>query len=287
MQRELIEQAARGDQEAFATLASQHVDRCYALAYRILRDPDRAHDATQQALLGAWRDLATLRDPDSLRSVALSAGGQRLLRRIRRHRRWLARMRVSVDEPVVPDLAKTVADRDLLEQAFRALTPEQRALVVLHHQLGYSARGDRGHARDQRRRRAVPTPSRRPADAGGHRCGHADRRDPGATSMMPTTPSTFDRRIADWLAGDPNEAPETVMSAVIAALPTVRSAAASPVRSGGRRARPLPRRLPDKATAPDDSPSGGTIAGDVAKRAASAGFRRCSSIDLPATMAAS
>ena len=62
MQSDLVERAARGDQEAFGALASQHVDRCYALAYRILRDPHRAQDATQQALLGAWRDLPTLRD---------------------------------------------------------------------------------------------------------------------------------------------------------------------------------------------------------------------------------
>ena len=54
----------RGDQEAFASLATDSADGCYRLAYRILRDPHRAQDATQQALLGAWRDLPTLRDAD-------------------------------------------------------------------------------------------------------------------------------------------------------------------------------------------------------------------------------
>ena len=119
MQRELVERAARGDQEAFASLATLHVDRCYALAYRILRDPHRAHDATQQALLGAWRDLATVARsrtrsrrgsigwssmPATSRRVVTGAGSHAL--------------RVSVDEPVMPDLAKAVADRDLLEHAF-------------------------------------------------------------------------------------------------------------------------------------------------------------------------
>ena len=64
MQLELVERAVQGDRDAFASLVASHVDRCYGLAYRILRDPHRAQDATQQALLGAWRDLATLRDPD-------------------------------------------------------------------------------------------------------------------------------------------------------------------------------------------------------------------------------
>src|SRR5689334_25185809 len=52
----LVVRAAAGDQDAFASLAAGHIDRCYALAYRILRDPDRAQDASQQALIGAWRE---------------------------------------------------------------------------------------------------------------------------------------------------------------------------------------------------------------------------------------
>ena len=36
-----------------------------------------------------------------------------------------------------PDVARSVAARDELEGAFRQLTPEQRAVVVLHHHLGY------------------------------------------------------------------------------------------------------------------------------------------------------
>ena len=64
MQVELVERARHGDREAFSALAAASVDRCYALAYRVLRDPHRAQDATQQALLGAWRDLPSLRDPE-------------------------------------------------------------------------------------------------------------------------------------------------------------------------------------------------------------------------------
>ena len=38
MQPGLVERAQRGDQDAFARLATDSVDRCYAIAYRILRD---------------------------------------------------------------------------------------------------------------------------------------------------------------------------------------------------------------------------------------------------------
>ena len=39
-------------------------DRCMAIACRILRDFDLAEDAVQSALVTAWRELRTLRDPD-------------------------------------------------------------------------------------------------------------------------------------------------------------------------------------------------------------------------------
>jgi hypothetical protein len=38
MRVELVERASLGDRDAFASLAASHVDRCYALAFRILRD---------------------------------------------------------------------------------------------------------------------------------------------------------------------------------------------------------------------------------------------------------
>jgi RNA polymerase sigma-70 factor (ECF subfamily) len=138
VQREVVERAAQGDQEAFAFLATGHVDRCYALAYRILRDPDRAQDATQQALLNAWRDLATLRDPEKFDAWLHRIVVQACYLESRGDRRWTARVRLlSVVPPNSPDIAKSVVDRDALDHAFRLLTPEQRAVVVLHHHLGY------------------------------------------------------------------------------------------------------------------------------------------------------
>ena len=56
----------------------------------------------------------------------------------RGQRRWTARIRVlEIDPPVTPDLAIAASVRDDLDHAFRGLTPEQRAVVVLHHHLGY------------------------------------------------------------------------------------------------------------------------------------------------------
>ena len=138
MQVELVERASRGDKDAFASLVVASADRCYALAYRILRDPHRAQDATQQALLGAWRDLPKLRDLDRFDAWLHRLVVNACYVEARGERRWTARIRVlPIDLPVVPDLAISVADRDELSSAFRLLSPEQRAVVVLHHHLGY------------------------------------------------------------------------------------------------------------------------------------------------------
>ena len=64
MQAGLVERARDGDELAFAALVDVAGGRCYAIAYRILRDVERAQDAVQQAFLLAWRELPKLRDPE-------------------------------------------------------------------------------------------------------------------------------------------------------------------------------------------------------------------------------
>src|SRR6478752_4813555 len=112
----LVERAMHGDQEAFASLAADSVDGCYRLAYRILRDPHRAQDATQQALLGAWRDLPSLRDVDRFEAWLHRLVVNACYVEARSERRWVARVRlISNDPPLEPDVARSVAARDELE----------------------------------------------------------------------------------------------------------------------------------------------------------------------------
>lgn len=136
-QDELVERAMRGDRDAFARLAAGNVDRCYALAYRILRDRHEAEDAVQQALLGAWRDLPTLKEP-----VRFDAWLHRLVvhacyAEARRNRRWTAHVRLIAPDGQAADTSGSVVARDELERGFRRLSPEHRAIVVLHHYMGY------------------------------------------------------------------------------------------------------------------------------------------------------
>ena len=137
MQRDLVERAMAGDQDAFTELGRAQIDRLYAIARLILRDDDRAHDATQEALIGAWRDLKGLRDADKfepwIRRLLVNACYREARKEKRRAR---AEGQVRHIDTEAADPATATADRDQLERVFMTLAPEQRALIVLHYYLG-------------------------------------------------------------------------------------------------------------------------------------------------------
>jgi RNA polymerase sigma-70 factor (ECF subfamily) len=135
--RDIVERAMRGDREAFGVLVVHTSDRLYAIATRILRDTELAEDALQGALLTAWRQLPTLRDPDRFDAWVRRLLVHACYAEARRQRSWAANVRVlPVDGPAAPDMLVSVADRDALDRAFRRLTIEQRAVFVLHHHVG-------------------------------------------------------------------------------------------------------------------------------------------------------
>jgi RNA polymerase sigma-70 factor (ECF subfamily) len=141
VQRELVERAARGEQEAFEALARIASGRLFAVAYRILRDHYLAEDALQQALVTIWNELPRLRDPDrfdawSYRLIVRSSVAE--ARRERRGGGPIQLLPDDADASPAPDQFRVVADRDQLERGFRKLTPDQRAILVLQHYAGQS-----------------------------------------------------------------------------------------------------------------------------------------------------
>jgi RNA polymerase sigma-70 factor (ECF subfamily) len=137
MKRDLVERARKGDHDAFAELAGATISRLDATAWLMLRDKDRAMDAVQNALVRAWRDLPTLRDPDRFDAWVHRLLVNACIDEIRRVRRF--RLDIDVTEvtnlPSVADTTSAFADRDQLERGFRRLGPEERAVIVLHHYL--------------------------------------------------------------------------------------------------------------------------------------------------------
>ena len=142
MDPRLVEQAMAGDRGAFDALVRASINRLYGLAYLILRDPDRASDATQEALVAAWRDLSALRDAERFEAWLhrlLVRACHREARRERRRRR-IEIHELTLDERPGPDHLPALVNRDQLDRAFRRLGIEERAVVVLHHLEGFTLR---------------------------------------------------------------------------------------------------------------------------------------------------
>ena len=64
----LVQRAQGGDTGAFEMIVNRYRTRIYNLAYRMLGDHDRAHDAAQEAFIRAYRGLGTYRAPGRLSS---------------------------------------------------------------------------------------------------------------------------------------------------------------------------------------------------------------------------
>ena len=135
--RDVVERAMRGDHDAFGILVTLTSDRMFAIATRILRDVHFAEDALQSSLITAWRELPRLRDPDRFEAWVRRLLVHACYAEARRQRSWAGNVRVlPVDGPAAADELVSVTDRDALDRAFRRLSVEQRAIVVLHHHVG-------------------------------------------------------------------------------------------------------------------------------------------------------
>jgi RNA polymerase sigma-70 factor (ECF subfamily) len=136
-QRDVVERARRGDHEAFAELIDAHLARLDAAARLILRDGELARDAVQEAMIRAWRDLPGLRDPERFDAWLHRLLVNACLDLVRRRKRRVIEVELTaLDAPTTRDIASSLADRQLLDDALAGLPPGHRAVVALHYLLG-------------------------------------------------------------------------------------------------------------------------------------------------------
>ena len=148
-----IERAASGDEVAFARLIEEHHEADGGAAYVVVGDVALAREAAQNAWTIAWSRLASVRDPDRLRSwlVAICANEARQLVRHAKRRQVVE---IS-DRPPEPssDPADRIDTVDLA-RALARLKPNERSLLALRYvsgldstdiaeQMGMSASGVR------------------------------------------------------------------------------------------------------------------------------------------------
>src|SRR5262245_3514780 len=139
MQRDLVERAMAGDQEAFSELMRLQLARLYAAARLILRDEAKAQDATQEALVSAWRHIHALRDPDRFEAWLHRSLVRACHYEARREHRWqLLGSHLRPLDGSQADPSHDLANQDQLERGFARLNADERTVLVLHYYLDRS-----------------------------------------------------------------------------------------------------------------------------------------------------
>jgi len=139
---ELVRRAQAGDREAFEMLVERHAAETYRLAAAIVGATD-ARDVAQEAFVTAWQQLPRLRETNAfspwLRRICVNRS-RNWLRSVSRRGRPASLQ--TDDAHHLPDgrmdFRGAVEARALLEPAFGALSPDQRAVLALHYSMGYS-----------------------------------------------------------------------------------------------------------------------------------------------------
>jgi RNA polymerase sigma-70 factor (ECF subfamily) len=151
----LIERAQGGDLLAFDGLVLRHQDEVYAVALRMLSDPEEAKDVAQDVFVRAYRAFGTFRKEAKLSTWLVSI----TINLCRNRRRWWARRRrvivASLDDPLETGegtVGREVADpgpspvesaqrtelQQQLAEALQMLEEPFRSVIVLRDIHGYS-----------------------------------------------------------------------------------------------------------------------------------------------------
>ena len=139
----LLRAARLGDTDAFGAVVERHGPGMRRYARFILGDEDDAADATQEALVSAWRGLGTFRGASSLRTWLFTLVSRRAAD-LQRRRRPVPVPEEQLEQrlPTVPDAASGSAlEADLVEalrSALQDLPWRQRACWVLRELEGLS-----------------------------------------------------------------------------------------------------------------------------------------------------
>jgi RNA polymerase sigma-70 factor, ECF subfamily len=137
----LLRRHVAGDPDAFGLLFRRHSGRLWAVALRIVCDPDDAADALQEAMISAFRRAGHFRGESAvttwLHRIVVNASLDLLRRRSARSVSWSG----DPDDLPVPEPRQGVSSAESrldVDAAMRTLPPPQRAALVLVDMLGYS-----------------------------------------------------------------------------------------------------------------------------------------------------
>jgi RNA polymerase sigma-70 factor (ECF subfamily) len=139
---DLVHRALDGDSRAFTLLVDRHLQPCLRFATRMLGNRHDAEDVTQEALLRAYRALATYDSAGSFRTWLFAILVNRCRTSLLQRSRYVRRVLTDEDAmhgATARDDGPSTELRIEIERAVARLDPDQREAFLLKHveQLGY------------------------------------------------------------------------------------------------------------------------------------------------------
>lgn len=142
---DLIQNAARGNTQAFRALVEQHQAFVYAVAFRFVHDEEDAEDITQEVFIRLWKNLHQYRSEIKLTTWLYRIIANYCLDFLKSRHGRQRKNKVDVNNhhqlPNHSTPEKELQQQELmsiLKQVAEELTPKQRAVFVLRDLEGLS-----------------------------------------------------------------------------------------------------------------------------------------------------
>ncbi len=133
----LINQAQKGDRQAFKQLYELYVKRIYGLTFRLVNDIGAAEDVTQEIFVKVWHTLPNFKGESRFYTWLHRLASNTAVDYLRKHRSWLQLVfEKDSGEEVGSREDKDSLSRDL-ETLIRKLPERARIVFVLHIVEGY------------------------------------------------------------------------------------------------------------------------------------------------------
>ena len=141
----LVEEASKGDMQAFEELVARHRDKIYARAFSMMRNEEEAVDVSQEAWVKSWQKLNQFQGQSSFVTWMTRITINLCLDQLRKQKRLRAESIEQMDEELggverqMPVLTPNPTEglervelRRRIDESLAKLTHEHRTVLVMH-----------------------------------------------------------------------------------------------------------------------------------------------------------
>lgn len=145
-ERDILLNAQKGDQQAFAQIVQSYQRPVYNLCYRMLGNAEEAEDAAQETFIRAYTNLNRFNLDRKFINWVLTIASNHCVDRLRKRRIHLASLeddpyaeKVPMPESINPHRrAERQETAEKMQEWLNELSPDYRVPVILHYWYGYS-----------------------------------------------------------------------------------------------------------------------------------------------------